>query len=58
MYDVLLWFWTAVLAATVLWWAIMLFRVAFIGPLELLAMFRSLKGLDEGEIAADSKRGE
>ena len=42
MDNVLLWFWTGTFVATILWWLIMLFRVAFIGPVELLAMFRSL----------------
>ena len=49
MDNVLLWFWTGIFAATVLWWLIMLFRVAFIGPIELLAMFRSLNQSHEGE---------
>lgn len=42
MDTILLWFWTGVLLSTALWWVMMLFRVAFIGPFELRAMFRSL----------------
>ena len=49
MNDVLLWFWTAVLAATVLWWVIMLFCVAFFGPGELRDMFRTLNKPHEDE---------
>ena len=46
MDSVLLWFWTGLFFATVLWWAVMLVRVAFIGPVELLAMFRKLNQSD------------
>jgi hypothetical protein len=42
MDHILLWFWTGILVATILWWLMMLIRVAFIGPVELLAMFHSL----------------
>ncbi len=41
MDSVLLWFWMGLFFATVLRWAVMLVRVAFIGPVELLAMFRN-----------------
>ena len=54
MDNVLLWFWTGILAATVLWWAVMLVRVAFIGPIELLAMFRSLNQSHKDEAVAES----
>jgi hypothetical protein len=43
MDNTFLWFWAGALLATVLWWIVMLFRVAFIGPAELLAMFRILE---------------
>ena len=56
MDTILLWFWTGVFAATVLWWVIMLFRVAFIGPFELLAMFRSLNQSHNDETSAESNR--
>lgn len=42
MDTILLWTWTGILYATVLWWLVMWIRVAFIGPSELLAMFRQL----------------
>lgn len=54
MDNVLLWFWTGTLLATVLWWLIMLVRVAFIGPIELRAMFRSLNQSHEGDASTKS----
>ena len=56
MYDFLLWCWICTIAATVLWWVIMLFRVAFIGPVELSAMFRSLNQSHNDETSAESNR--
>ena len=55
MDNILQWFWTAVFAATILWWVIMLFCVGFIGPFELLAMFRKLNQSHEDDTAAESK---
>ncbi len=54
MDSVLLWFWTGLFFATVLWWAVMLVRVAFIGPVELLAMFRKLNQSDAARTSAES----
>jgi hypothetical protein len=54
MDSILLWFWTGVFAATVLWWLIMLICVAFIGPGELRAMFRTLKQSHTDESTAES----
>jgi hypothetical protein len=51
-----LWFWACTFAATVLWWVVMLFRVALIGPVELLAMFRSLQKPHEDETLANQNR--
>jgi hypothetical protein len=56
MENILLWFWTILLAATVGWWVIMLFRVALIGPAELRAMFRSLNEAREDKKSANSDR--
>ena len=56
MDNVLLWFWVGTFVATLLWWVIMLFRVAFIGPMELLAMFRSLNQSHKDETPAESNR--
>jgi hypothetical protein len=56
MYQFLLWCWVGILVATVLWWLIMLFRVAFIGPVELLAMFRSIDQSHKDETSAESDR--
>jgi len=53
MDAVLLWIWSGVLAATVVWWLVMLFRVALIGPAELLHMFRSLNQPPESEKVSD-----
>ena len=56
MDNCLLWFWGGTLAATALWWAVMLVRVAVIGPFELLRMFRQLNRPDEGETSPESNR--
>ena len=56
MNTILLWFWGVTFAATVLWWVIMLFRVAFIGPVELSAMFRSLNQSHKDGTSTESPR--
>lgn len=56
MDNILLWLWTSVLAATVLWWVVMLFCVAFIGPFEILAMFRSLNQSHQDDASSESNR--
>jgi hypothetical protein len=56
MDTILLGCWAGVLLATVLWWLIMLVRGAFIGPFELLAMFRKLNQPEENGISAEHDR--
>lgn len=56
MDSFLQWFWAGILAATVLWWLIMLICVAVIGPFEILSMFRTLNQSHKDETLAESNR--
>lgn len=58
MDQIFLWLWTAVLLATVVWWLIMLVCVAFIGPVELKAMFRKLTQPDDTDTPNDANVSE
>ena len=59
MYDILLWFWTGAFFATVAWWVIMWFLVAFVGPVELARMARKLnQSTDDKELSEDEPSGD